>query len=542
MTPAHTARRGALRRLLACLLLAALAVSASGCTNWEETGDPLGELSQFYSKENEAPEPEPLTTFTLPYFANESLDPITAGETVQAAVGALLYEKLFQLDERFCLQPVLAQSCTYDAAERTYTLTLRSGVTFSDGSPLTARDVSVSLERARQSQRYAARLAEVSSIRVQGDTVLIAMSTDLATLAWRLDIPIVKAGTEDRTAPVGTGPYVFVKSDGGAYLERNTAWWQGKALPLQRMELQHCKDRDTMLYAFSSRELQLLPLDLTATGASGVSGSGDYTDAPTTVMQFLGFNTRRAPFDDAALRQAVSTAVDRQGLVDSCLLGHGSAAQLPVSPASEWYPAALETAYSPAPLSQLTQSADDTEADADTASAGADTAGRYAGTVVTLLVNQENAFKTTAAQEIADSLSRAGLSVTVEAVPWETYLQRLQDGSFDLYYGECRLTADWDILELIGTEGSLNYGGFSDEKTDGLLAACRTADDARRSAALTSLWEDLLAKAPIAPLCFKSDSVVTTAGLVEGLAATETDPFFSLAQWTVHLDDPAKSK
>ena len=155
----HAANRGALKRLLACLLLAALAVSVPGCTSWEETDDPLGELSQFYSKENEAPEPEPLTTFTLPYFANESLDPITAGETVQAAVGALLYEKLFQLDEHFALQPVLAQSCTYDAAERTYTLTLRGGVTFSDGSPLTARDVSASLERARQSQRYAARLA-----------------------------------------------------------------------------------------------------------------------------------------------------------------------------------------------------------------------------------------------------------------------------------------------------------------------------------------------------------------------------------------------
>ena len=531
MTRAHIAKRGALKRLLACVLLAALALAAPGCASWEETDDPLGELSQFYSKENEAPEPEPLTTFTLPYFAGESLDPITAVETVQAAVGALLYEKLFQLDQHFSLQPVLAQSCTYDAAERTYTLTLRSGVTFSDGSPLTARDVAASLERARQSQRYAARLAEVSSVRVQGDAVLITMSTDLATLAWRLDIPIVKAGTEDRTAPVGTGPYVFNKSDSGAYLELNADWWQGKSLPLQRMELQHCKDRDTMLYAFSSRELQLLPLDLTATGASGVSGSGDYTDAPTAVMHFLGFNTRRAPFDDAALRQAVSAAVDRQGLVDSCLLGHGSAAQLPVSPASEWYPAALETAYTTAPLTRLTQSAGD-----------ADDAGQYGGTSVTLLVNQENSFKAAAAQEIADSLSHAGLSVTVEAVPWETYLQRLQDGSFDLYYGECRLTADWDVQALIGTEGSLNYGGFSDEKTDGLLAACRTAGESRRSAALTSLWEDLLAKAPIAPLCFKSDSVVTTTGLVEGLTATETDPFFSLEQWVVHLDDPAAAK
>ena len=41
------------KRLLACLLLAALALSVTGCGNWDETGDPLGELSQFYSKEND---------------------------------------------------------------------------------------------------------------------------------------------------------------------------------------------------------------------------------------------------------------------------------------------------------------------------------------------------------------------------------------------------------------------------------------------------------------------------------------------------------
>ena len=104
------------------------------------------------------------------------------------------------------------------------------------------------------------------------------------------------------------------------------------------------------------------------------------------------------------------------------------------------------------------------------------------------------------------------------------------------------MPADWDILELVGTEGSLNYGGFSDEDTDVLLAACRTASEGQRSKALTALWQDLLEKMPIAPLCFKSDSVLTTTGLVEGLTATETDPFFSLEQWTVHLDTPQVAK
>ena len=461
------------------------------------------------------------------------------------AFGAEMEFYLFELDEHYVLRPLLADSCTYDAEQRVYTLTLRSGVTFSDGSALTARDVAATLERARQSQRYAARLAEVSSVRAQGDTVRITMSTDLATLAWRLDIPIVKAGTESDTVPVGTGPYVFTASDSGAYLEQNPSWWQQKALPLRRIELLHCKDRDTMLYAFSSREVQLLPLDLTGTGASGVSASGDYTDAPTSVMQFLGFNTRRAPFSDAALRQALSAAADRQALVDSCLLGHGSAAQFPLSPASEEYPTELEAPYSIAALQQLTQeeagSSDDAANAGNTSSDNA-SAGMYAGVSVTLLVNEENSFKVSAAQEIAAALSRCGLTVTVDSVPWETYLQRLQDGSFDLYYGECRLTADWDILELVGTEGSLNYGGFSDEDTDVLLAACRTASEGQRSKALTALWQDLLEKMPIAPLCFKSDSVLTTTGLVEGLTATETDPFFSLEQWTVHLDTPQAAK
>ena len=223
--------------------------------------------------------------------------------------------------------------------------------------------------------------------------------------------------------------------------------------------------------------------------------------------------------------------------MDSCLLGHGSAAQFPVSPASDRYPTTLERTYSTLALQQLT-AVEDTSPE-DTA---AESAGKYAGTEVTLLVNEENSFKVAAAQELAYTLSRCGLSVTVDAVPWETYLQRLWDGRFDLYYGECRLTADWDIRALVGTEGSLNYGGFSDEKTDALLEACRTADESARGAALLSLWEELDKQVPIAPLCFKADSVVTTTGLVDGMTVTETDPFFTLEQWVVHFDKPSKTK
>ncbi len=507
-----------MKKRLLPLLLAALLLALTGCEDIDSV-DPLDELSQFYRQENEQPDPEPLTSFTLPYVSGETLDPLTTTDLVQQTVGQLLYEGLFTLDEQFQPEPVLADTYTYDASARTWTITLRSGVKFSDGSLLTAQDVAASLNRARTSSRCGARLRCVTSVTAVNGAVSVVLSEDVATLPSRLDIPIVKAGTETYTVPTGTGPYTFCKDDGGAYLTANAYWWQDAALPLRRIELLHCKDRDSALYAFSSREIQLLALDLTAASGTGVSGSGDYTDAPTAVMQFVGVNTRREALSDPALRRALSAGIDRSAVVSSCLLGHGMAAQLPASPAAGVYDASLETAYSAANYRQLLSAAlgEDPEP-----------------LSLTLLVNQENSFKVSAAQEVAYNLSTDTLTVAVEVLPWEQFTQRLTSGEFDLYYGECRLTADWDVSALAKTGGALNYGGYSSETTNALLSAALSGT-ARRSEALTALWRDLLDNAPFLPVCFKSTSVLATEGVIEGLAPTETDVFRSLPDWRIHL-------
>ena len=294
-----------MKRTLLCLLLALTMLLAAGCADWEVTEDPLGELSDFYQNENEEPEPEPLTAFTLPYIAGGTLDPVRTTDTMQQTVESLMYQGLFALDEQFRPQAVLADSWTYDSAQRTWTIRIKADAAFSDGSAVTAADVAATLERARTSERYAARLRDVTSVYVREDAVVVALSAPLATLPSRLDIPIIKAGTENRTAPTGSGPYLFAKDDTGAYLTANNRWWQDSSvLPLSTIRLQHCKDQDSALYAFTSREVQLLTLDLTGSNSTGVSGAGDYAEAATPVMQFLGMNTRREALSDPALRRA----------------------------------------------------------------------------------------------------------------------------------------------------------------------------------------------------------------------------------------------
>ena len=154
------------------------------------------------------------------------------------------------------------------------------------------------------------------------------------------------------------------------------------------------------------------------------------------------------------------------------------------------------------------------------------------GAVVSLYSLKPND-KVAMAQSIAQSLSAWDLTVTVEVLPWEEYLAAVQTGDFDLYYGETKLTADWDLTRLLGTGGAMNYGGWSSAVTDGRLTAFRTASN--RQQAGTGLYNHLTQEMPLIPLCFKSLSVLTHSGTVEGLHPTQSNVFYALSDWTIHM-------
>lgn len=454
--------------------------------------------------------------FALPYAPDQTLDPVTCTDGMQQVVASLLCEGLFRLGPDFEPEPWLCASYTYDAASYTYVFTLRSGVTFSDGSPLTAADVKATLDRARNSVRYRSRLSQVSRITASGETVTITLSGPNTGFPALLDIPIVKSGTED--SPIGTGPYLLSVEESGSWLVANQSWWRGAALPVDRIALVEAGDQETMLYRFSSHEVQLVAVDLIGTSPVSVTGNVTYLDADTTVLHYLGCNTARAPLDDPALRSCLWSGINRSHLVSAFLSSHGTASQFPVSPASPLYPSALEESYSLAAFSDALEEL-----------------GLSPSRTLTLLVNEGNSFKVSAAQEIADTFTAAGLPVTVRALPWEEYTAALAAGNFDFYYGEVRLSADWDLSALLGTGGSLNYGGWADPQTDQLLAAFSAATD--RTAAMEDLCAYLRQQAPILPICFKSTSVLVQADVVEGLEPTAAEPLYNFPACTVRLRD-----
>ena len=506
------------KRLLSLLWAGLLLLSLTGC--WEEDPDNMNDslVPEETAEEPVQEEQEVLLplSFSLPYNAGQTLEPITFADGMQQVVGALLYEGLFQLDTHLEPQPWLCSGYTYDPETFTYVFTLRSGVTFSDGSPLTAADVTATLWRAKSSQRYGARLTRMVSASAGDGTVTVVLNSANTGFPALLDIPIIKSGTEGDLVPVGTGPYVYAQDDGGPCLLANESWWNGGGQPVERIGLSAAADRESMLYQFTSHDVQLITADLTGTSPISATGNISFQDADTTVLQYLGLNTTRAPFDNAAVRRALSQGVDRTTVTSAFLSGHAADAQFPVSPLSPLYPAELEQAYSYDAFVQALAAATDGQTWA-----------------LTLLVNEENSFKVSAAEYLAQTLSAAGVTITVEALPWEEYTAALAAGDFDLYYGEVKLTADWDLRPLLATGGALNYGGWANATTDSLLAAYASASD--RTAAMKNLCSHLQQQAPVIPVCFKSTSVLLQSGVVEGLTPTMANPFHDLTACVIHL-------
>ena len=502
-------------RRLVCLLLCVLLLTACGTGGTESSASASGSsaaASASSSSSEGGQEPAANTPFTLAAAPSYSFHPVLAESTINLTLAPLMYEGLFTLDSTFQAQPLLCQNYVVSSDGLTWTFTLQTGITFSDGTPLTGEVAAQALQTARDpASRYAARLSSVSSIQGTGNQVVITLSQPNGVLPQLLDIPI-SLGTGDR--PLGTGPYVLTDQNGTLSLTARSDWRLGvENLPVQEITLSSTARTDELMPAFNAGEITLMDVDLTGNSALGSSGRYQVWDYNTTSMLYLGFNAQQGLCRDAAVRKAIAQAIDRDDVADSIFARHAKAAALPVHPDSPWYDGELaaELAYDPSVLADLSLD----------------------GRPLTLVVNIEDTAKSAAATYIAQQLEAAGLVVTVDRLPWAEYQEAVASRDFDLYLGEIYLTPDFDLSPLLGLGGSLNYGGWTSNVIGSLLSTFRNAQGEARVTAAAALYRHLCQQVPIAPICFRSGTVLTQYGRVDGLSPVYGNIFSQLDHWTI---------
>ena len=493
---------------------------------------------------------------TLAYYSAEGLHPYTCDNAANQIITGLIYEPLFEINDSFETEPCLALSGTSkvvsasgpqsedtgegdtsegdqsdgseeDAAKSqrskiagktVCTIELRTDVQFSDGTSMTASDVVYSLEQAAKAGSiYADRLADVESVQASGEsTVVVNLNAADAAFETLLDIPIIKNGTGGARFPVGTGPYQVKTKDGEAKkLTKNASWWQEGSLPVQEVGLYVAEDSDMLIFGFGSGAVSMVATDLTGTSSLTYTGEYNVVDYPTTSLIYVGCNTRSGACQSKGLRQVLNYAFDRETLTTKMLSGHAEPAALPVSPKSKLYDEKLAEKYAWSEEKA-------TEALQDAA---------YYGRTLKLIVNSESTFKTAFAAELEKELEAVGIDVKVEELNWKDFSEALENRDFDLYLGEVKLTANFDLTELITEEGNLNYGGYSNSDLEELLTKFLTASSEKRAAAASKLYQALAEDAPIIPLCFKNNSVLTHWDAEAAITPTQQNLFYHFSDW-----------
>ena len=363
------------------------------------------------------------------------------------------------------LEPSLATQWETDKAGRVYTIHLRHGVKFSDGSPFTSDDVAFTFQVLADPNIQSSMAGQIeidgtfpSVAKVDDFTVKLTFQRPVGMGLRMLDsIPIIpknrlfKAYQEGRFATVwgptanprevvGLGPFRLREYQRGikVVLERNPYYWKkdgkGRTLPyLDTITFLIIKDTNSQALRFQQGELDMVssPALNPENYASLRRSRGTYTLrdlGPGLTMDFLWFNLNKgvnslgkpyvdpekeAVFEKPEFRRAISYALDRQGMTRSVLLGLGSPQYGPVSSGNKaWYYAGLSrTEYSPVRARELLEQAGLRDSDGD---GFWEYGSKGQSFELMLLTSRGNSAREKIAQIIRDNLSKIGIRVGVQ--------------------------------------------------------------------------------------------------------------------------------
>lgn len=265
------------------------------------------------------------------------LDPSShVAGTIREIVYANVFEGLMLTDETGKEYPALAETVEASADGRTYTFTLRKGVTFHDGTPFDASIVKFSLDRARgpDSVNAGKRLFEpIDTIETPAaDRVVVTLKRPVGAFLYHLgsaDAIMVapKSADGNKQNPVGTGPFRFDRWAKGDRIElsRFDGYW-GKKAAFTKATFRIIPDAQAQVAALKTGEVDAFP----------VMGAPEVLDEFKADRRFqvsvgqtqgeviLAMNHRRAPYSDVRVRRAVAHALDRKAIADGAVAGYGT--------------------------------------------------------------------------------------------------------------------------------------------------------------------------------------------------------------------------
>lgn len=534
-------------RLVTCAALAGAVGLASACSGADQTKAPDVAKLKLVDRTAKASGPVDKVTWLLAE-EPESLDLDGRGGTDADTVMSNVCERLFQVQPDLSVKPQLAEKVE-EPDPKTMVLTIRDGVTFHDGSKLTADDVVWSLKRhAKPGADESDEFDQVDTIEKTGPrevTVRFSKPNALFKLSMAGDGGIIQS--QRVRAPQGkdygtpgfddgcTGPYQVERWRSGTDLTitRYDGYWDKDVEPLTKQVVFRWADENALVNSLATGEADGTYLGSPA-AATPLTKNDQLTVAhgPTTEA-FSLIPTDNGAMKDPQVRRALSLAVDRAGIVKSGFGGFAQPWRLPVGEGAWGYE---EEAFKASYDELAGMPASPTAEDLDEAKKLVKDAGSPAEPIV--IASDGDQARSVIANAVRDAAQKIGLKAEIKTVPPSKFGALFTDEK--AREGIDVVPENWYISKndpigfydnaVSGNEN--NWVKYSDKEYDRLVAkALETSDDAARAKLVVSIQEKFADDMVWVPLV----QVPTTLVLSKKLSGAPASMSFLYYPWAVDV-------
>lgn len=468
-----------------------------------------------------------LPALTMSYLGDEgTLTPFT--HTTSPPLLDFVWDTLLVNDADNQLHPLVAESMEVSEDGTVYTFAIREGQTFHDGEPLTAQDVVFSYEYQSGIGFSVGLLDVVESVEAPDDSTVVMTLTEpnsdfgqnvLASikiipehLYADVEDPSNRGGGDSLDLTVGSGPYRLVsyEPEQQYVMQANEDYTLGTAL-VDELTIAIIPEAQTAFAALQAGEVDLVsvPVEPQLVAQFEANADLELVTGSFFTAQLLHVNTERPPLDQVEVRRAIQLAVDPQDLIDTVVLGQGTAPNAGfIHPDSSLVDTTVPHEHAPDQAETLLEEVGAVDGDGDGVR---ELDGEPLSFTALVSSIETNAIRTI--ELVAEQVAEVGIQLTVETVEAQSLYDQVWPG-FDVSQGR-----DYDVSMFswqpvlqtragrfgsmvhsdtsAGGRGGLNISGYDDPEADQIVAridAARTPEERRE--AVEDLTEHVAENAP----------------------------------------------
>ena len=438
-----------------------------------------------------------------------TLDPYDSNDTLSQAVSKSFYQGLFGLDKDMKLVNVLADSYDVSKDGLVYTIKVRKGVKFHDGTSFDATAVKANLDRvtdpANKLKRYTLFNRVARTDVVDPTTVKITLKEPFSPFINVLAHPsavmispaaLKKYGKDIAFHPVGTGPFEFVEWKQPDHLrgKKFAGYWKSGLPKIDTITWKPVVDNNSRSAIMQTGEADFafsIPFEQAA--VLKASPKVDLIAAPSIIQRYLSLNTQVKPFNDPKVRRAINYAINKQALAKVAFAGYAVPAEGVVPPGVDFAEKLGPWPYDPAKARALLKEA-----------------GYPNGFETTLWSAYNHTTAQKVIQFVQQQLQQVGIKASVQALEAGQRVEKVEsvprpeDAGVRMYYvGWSSSTgeSDWALRPLLASESMppklLNTAYYKNDQVDADIAgALRTTDRNEKARLYKDAQQRIWADAP----------------------------------------------